>query len=113
MKKNMSKTKPAPIGVRLVGSDKPWGKAQSVKEVGPGILSYSTALHGGYYLDPTTNAKVSQVLKKATFGELGLKGWYEEDCDWAIVVFTFKKCFAESHYKAAVESLERFHADSW
>ncbi|CAN5439889.1 hypothetical protein BH10CYA1_BH10CYA1_62090 [soil metagenome] len=115
MKKITSKQqKSVAADVRLVSSsDTPWGKAQSAEQVGPGIISYSTASHGGYFLYPATNAKVPSILKKSTCGELGLKGWYEEDCDWAIIVFIFKQYFEEDHYKAALVTLERHHTDAW
>lgn len=65
----------------------PWGEAQTVKQIAPGITWYETASHGGFYLSPEKNALVPQELKEATFGQLGLEGWYEEDCD-AEVVYT-------------------------
>lgn len=73
----------------------------------------SKSIHRGYFLNAAANAKVSPILKKSTCGELGLKGWYEEDCDWAIAIFTFRECFEETHCKEAIESLERFHAKAW
>ena len=99
--------------VRLVSGQTPWGTAQSAEEVGPGIIRYSTASHGGYFLNAVANAKVSSILKKATFCAQGMKGWYEEDCDWAIVAFTFKEFFDSKQYQAAINSLENYHQDAW
>lgn len=91
----------------------PWGLAQIATEIAPGITRYSTASHGGYYLDRYVNAQVSSVLKKASFCELGLRGWYEEDVDWAMVVYSFPQHFAPDCYKAAVECLKRYHKEAW
>jgi len=99
--------------VRLVSSDTPWGKAQSAEEIGPGILKYSTASHGGYFLDTIANAKVSPIFKKATFCQQGMKGWYEEDCDWAIVVYTFREHFNARQYSAALKTLKSDFLDAW
>lgn len=98
--------------VRLVSSDTPWGKAQSAEEIGPGILKYSTASHGGYFLDTIANAKVSPIFKKATFCQQGMRGWYEEDCDWAIVVYIFKEFFDSKTYKIALKTIKEHHSDA-
>ena len=99
--------------VHLVSNDTPWGKVQTAEDVAPGITLISTASHGGYRLNSVANGKVELALKKATCGGLGLKGWYEEDCDWAIVVYTFKEHFDAMHYKQAVESLKQHHSEAW
>lgn len=91
----------------------PWGPAQTAERIAPGITFYSTASHGGYHLTAPMNAKVPAVLKRASFCGQGLKGWYEEDCDWAIVVYTFKEHFDERHYLAALDSLKSYHAEAW
>lgn len=113
MKEHSSKPRKPADDVRLVSSETPWGKAQSAEEIGPGIIRYSTASHGGYFLNAAANAYVAPQLKKSTFGGQGLKGWYEEDCDWAIVVFTYPQHFDQEHLKAAKETLERHHTDAW
>ncbi len=99
--------------IRLVASDSPWGQAQSVTEIADGILSYSTSTHGGYRLSARRNASVPVVLKKATCGELGMTGWYEEDCDWAIVVYTFPECFGRRQHSQALKSLKVHHKEAW
>lgn len=99
--------------VRYASSDTPWWQAQSADEIGPGIVRYSTASHGGYFLNKAANAKVPPSLKKSSFRGQGLSGWYEEDCDWAIVVYSFKDYFDAEHYAAAIKSLEQFHSEAW
>lgn len=63
----------------------PWGLAQQIYEVAPGITFYGTARHGGFVLSPEVNALVPQEIKENTFLGNGLRGWYEEDCDAAII----------------------------
>jgi hypothetical protein len=71
-----------------IGSRTPWGKADHVKEVAPGIWQVSTPGHGGYKLDRVHNATVDAAWRRPG-------GWYEEDCEWAIVVLTFEQTFRE------------------
>lgn len=80
----------------------PWGKPQSCNELAEGILSISTAGHGGFKLDRKHNAQVNALWRKAG-------GWYEEDCEWAIVAITFPKLFNESQMQQAVYSLKNWH----
>ena len=67
----------------------PWGPAQTSEVIAPGITFYSTASHGGFHLSDERNARVSLKLRRSTFLQLGMKGWYEEDCDASIVLATF------------------------
>jgi hypothetical protein len=73
----------------------PWGYADSVSEVVPGILSVTTPGHGGYKLDRKRNAAVHSAWRRKG-------GWYEEDNEWAIVVFTFKGEFPAESVEQAV-----------
>lgn len=91
----------------------PWGEPESVEQIAPGIQLYSTASHGGFFLDTNANAKIPLALKESSFCRQGFSGWYEEDCDAAMVVFCFKEHFNEATYKLAVESLKKFHAKAW
>lgn len=65
----------------------PWGKADNIEELSGGVKSVSTAGHGGIYVPPDMNKRIPLVFRKSSFGQNGLKGWYEEDCDWAIPVY--------------------------
>lgn len=66
-----------------------WGPSQHCKTVADGIQQVSTASHGGYKLDAIRNALVPAYMRQAG-------GWYEEDCDWAIVAVIFPAAFAHS-----------------
>ncbi len=76
----------------------PWGRAQYAAKYAPGIICYSTAGHGGFHLSSTRNAQVHPAWRS-------LDGWYEEDCQWAVVAITFPAAFpgdavAEAHQSA-------------
>ena len=64
----------------------PWGQSQDVTEYAPGIVFVSTASHGGIKLDRKHNAMVPDYMRCEG-------GWYEEDCDWAIVATIFPAAF--------------------
>ncbi len=68
----------------------PWGRADYVREIGNGILSVSTPSHGGYYVPPAMVARMPEAAR-ATF--CGVSGWFEEDCDWALVAMSFPELF--------------------
>ena len=64
----------------------PWGKADYVKKYAAGIIWYSTPSHGGFHVCPTKNLQIPEYMREAG-------GWYEEDCDWAIVATIFPAAF--------------------
>ena len=84
----------------------PWGASQQVTEVAPGIRWVSTASHGGFHLDAERNAKVPWVWRAASFAGRGMDGWYEEDCDWSMVVLTFPDIAKPGDLEAARRTLQ-------
>lgn len=86
---------------KIVSTVTPWGQAQTVTKIAPGINFYTTASHGGFKLSEGRNKKVSQKLKESTWQGLGLKGWYEEDEDQLIVVITFPEFFTSEQISFA------------
>ena len=64
----------------------PWGQSQHQETLAPGIVSHSTAGHGGIWLDDSRRKQLEfyrnhNFLKSST--------WWEEDCDWAIPYIFF------------------------
>ena len=55
------------------GAHTPWGASQCATVYADGVVSHSTAGHGGFHLDAAHNAKVHPALRARG-------GWYEEDC---------------------------------
>lgn len=78
-----------------IPAETPWGAPQDVDIIADGIVFIHTAGHGGYWLSPERNKKVPISLKKKTFCQNGLDGWYEEDCDAALVESVFAKVFPD------------------
>lgn len=66
-----------------------WGKIDYIKEVAEGIQSISTPGHGGYKLDRKRNSMVHPAWRKKG-------GWYEEDCEYAIVWYTFPEAIVNT-----------------
>jgi hypothetical protein len=81
----------------------PWGIADSHEHVAEGIDFYGTPSHGGYKLSAERNKIVPTALKERSFCRQGLEGWYEEDCDYNIVVVTFPQFFMPEQVCCAIE----------
>lgn len=84
----------------------PWGTAQHSRIYGDGVISHSTAGHGGFHLDIVRNALVDQAWRNAD-------GWYEEDSEWAKVAATFPAMFTSFERKCADETLRHAEPDAY
>jgi hypothetical protein len=84
----------------------PWGTSQLADKVCRGIIFYSTAGHGGYHVSKTLNQKIHESLRLRD-------GWYEEDCDWAIVVFSFPHLFKPQTVEQAIRILKSYYPDEY
>lgn len=71
----------------------PWGSSQSSKKIAVGIMEYTTASHGGIHLSAKKNLLVHEAWRSRD-------GFYEEDCQWAIVACTFPTLFPEHIHQA-------------
>jgi uncharacterized protein DUF7007 len=71
----------------------PWGAAETVEEVAPGIIFVSTCSHGGYHLTRELNERVPPAWRLASFNHRALQGWYEEDVDACMVPLAFPEHF--------------------
>ena len=83
----------------------PWGMSDYREELAPGIIWYGTPSHGGCHLDPCANSKIHDAWRRAD-------GWYEEDCDWAIVAFHFPQAFLKD-YRQAIDTLRNWHPKAY
>ncbi len=79
----------------------PWGIAQAVEVLAPGIGFVHTAGHGGIKCDRTTNALIPAAWRAAN-------GWYEEDCACAIP-FYFHATLLDQHGPSWLEDSLRKH----
>jgi hypothetical protein len=67
----------------------PWGEPQTAEVLATGIVLFTTTGRGGIWLSPERNVLVPMKLRRATFFQHGLNGWYEEELDAAIVYTIF------------------------
>lgn len=78
----------------------PWGTADTQTAYAAGITFFSTPSYGGFYVAPTTrNAMPEPYRSHPTFCRK--PGWYEEDCDWAVVALAFPQLFSQDELDAA------------
>lgn len=96
------------VGGIAVGSRTPWGSADVVNHLAPGIASVHTASHGGIKLSPERNAMVPAALRRRS-------GWYEEDCEAHIVMMTFPDDLGlnDKAAAAAVQSVKDWFPDGY
>jgi len=77
----------------------PWGASQSASVIAEGITVHSTASHGGIELSESRIAALPDGLQE--FKPWAGRGWYEEDCDYGVVVLAFPSSFGcQSAYYA-------------
>jgi hypothetical protein len=88
----------------MARAETPWGTSQYLRLDADGVVSYSTAGHGGFHLDPAHNALVDELWRIAD-------GWYEEDCEWAKVAATFPELFSSYERACADETLRHSEPD--
>jgi hypothetical protein len=82
----------------------PWGEAQQAEELAAGIISYSTASHGGIWL---SSARQKELNYHKNW--LGTEEWWEEDCDWAIPFYYFREDILQ--HIVTTESKEKEYFD--
>ena len=82
----------------MVGKQSPWGKINHETPVTDGIVFVGTAGHGGFKLDRIRNAKIPDYMRQPG-------GWYEEDCEYAMVIVAFPQHFPPADVETAKKSL--------
>ena len=65
----------------------PWGQSQQQTTWAPGIIDYSTAGHGGVYLDKERQAQLPDWARINNW--VGTHQWWEEDEDWCVPFLAF------------------------
>src|ERR1043165_7762685 len=95
----------------------PWGKADTEEAIASGIVRVTTASHGGIHVTADLNRLVHDAWRNK-------RGWYEEDCEWAIVAVTFPQHFqgkavqsdkhaGETYVEYAHGELKRWYPDQY
>lgn len=82
--------------------DTPWGRADGIKQLVPGIWSVSTPGHGGLYVAPELWNTMPETLQCTPYSK---GGWFEEDCDWAIAALFFWDLL-EGFYETRCDEVE-------
>lgn len=94
----------------------PWGMSDSKEIVAPGIIFYGTPSHGGYHLSKTRMQKMPANLLPVEgkahpyMYRCMMKGWFEEDCEWARVALTFPEFFTPGQLENAKKTFESYNA---
>ena len=81
-------------------------RSQCATVYADGVVSHSTAGHGGFHLDAAHNAKVHPALRARG-------GWYEEDCAWAAVAQALPELFTDYERRCADQTIRDWYPDAW
>ncbi|HCJ73598.1 MULTISPECIES: hypothetical protein [Rhizobium/Agrobacterium group] len=84
----------------------PWGASQIATIYAEGVVSHSTASHGGFHLSVDRNVEVHPMLRSSD-------GFYEEDCCWAAVAIAFPNLFTAYERRVAKKTLKDGEPDAW
>lgn len=79
----------------------PWGYAQHVREIAPGIISHSTASHGGLELNQERWSEFRKVFP--AFKPWAGDGWLEEDCDCVLAPLVWPDLFGDEQVFHSVD----------
>ncbi len=90
-----------------MGTSTPWGMSDRSEKIAPGIVWYSTPSHGGYHLSPGRQQEMPRELTESGSSRRA-EGWYEEDCDWCLVVVAFASLFDADKYSQAKECMRNW-----
>jgi hypothetical protein len=88
----------------------PWGVADFMTTFGPGVTSYSTPSHGGFFVDDLD--AMPESLRKVSNSYCGFH-WFEEDCEAALVVVAHPDLFTADERFKALRSMAAFYPDQW
>lgn len=84
----------------------PWGPSQGATVYAEGIVSHTTAGHGGFKLSNECNVKIHPMLRCAG-------GWYEEDAAWAAIALAYPNLFTGYECKCADRTIRDSWPDAW
>ena len=85
----------------------PWGYADTVTEIAPGITLYTTPGHGGYHVSAERYKAMPAQYRACSFTK---DQWFEEDCSWCAVVLSWPGLFAPEMVDAAKVCYEVVYA---
>lgn len=84
----------------------PWGEADSSRQIAVGIMEYTTPSHGGLHVSPSRLRQMPEPYR--LWG-----GWYEEDCEWAMVAVSFPEFFSPHAVETALQMVKNVYPDKY
>lgn len=89
----------------------PWGLADTVRFVAPGIVEVTTPSHGGIIVDDRVWLSLLDAVPALADGLFAGPRCFEEDCDAALLVLLRPALFPDYRFAFALRSL-RQHASA-
>jgi len=89
-----------------VGQYCKWGYIDSVDEIADGVAFIGTPGHGGMKLDRQRNAQMPKEFRLSG-------GWYEEDCEAALVILGLPHLFTSEEVLEAHKSVKNWFPDKY
>ena len=92
----------------------PWGPANHMYTIAPGIISVSTPSHGGLYVSAERYAQMPPQYQALVFPGFAQDGgaWFEEDSAWVGPVLAFWPEF-EAYYRRKLDDYRRLQPAKW
>lgn len=86
------------------GGDSPWGRIQALQCWAPGIYQVHTASHGGFKLATSRQIQIPPAMRRDD-------GWYEEDCEAALVIVSFPEVFGEERVAMGHQTIAQYYPE--
>ena len=71
------------------------------------VMMFTTPSHGGFHVTGDALLRIPEAHRVGFAG----RGWFEEDCDWAIVVHFLPELFDPRDVEMARETLRHWHPE--
>jgi hypothetical protein len=86
----------------------PWGAVQHEHELAPGIVSVSTASHGGIHVAAELLERIPRAWRDFAAKWSGSAAWFEEDCAACGVIVSFPELFSDEALECAKRTAEHY-----
>lgn len=83
----------------------PWGRPQQLEIIANGITRYDTASHGGFKISETRRKAMLEPYRSIETFAGG--NWYEEDCDWCLLVLSFPEIFKDKYGEDVISEAKK------
>lgn len=93
------------------GDPTPWGLVDTATYIANGVTHVSTPSHSGFHLSSDRLALVPLHWRKARHDPSETSPFFEGDCDWCFVAFTFPDLFPLKAMEHAKNCFDMFKAE--